>query len=112
MELMNPIEFTPVLITAVVAAIMSLVFSYFPGLSEAYAALRSHIKSLIMITLMLIVTVVIVLLVNAGYIPSEQPITWTYAVFCFIQALITNATIYVVTPQTKKVKQIKAAREN
>ena len=107
----NPIVFTPELITATVAMIISLVFSYFPGLSEAYAALRSYVKSLIMIALMLIVTVVIVLLVQVGYIPSETPVTWAYAVYCFIQALIANAATYIIAPQTKRIKEVILERD-
>ena len=102
----NPIVFTPELITAVVASVISLVFSYFPWLSEAYAALRSHVKSFIMIFLMLIVTVVIVLLVQFGYIPSEQPITWGEAAYCFIQALIANAATYIIAPQPQRIKEV------
>ena len=107
----NPIVFAPELITAVVASVISLVFSYFPGLSEAYAALRSHVKSFIMILLMLIVTVVIVLLVQFGYIPSAQPVTWSYAVYCFIQALIANAATYIIAPQTQRIKGVIEKRD-
>lgn len=107
----NPIVFTPELITAAVAMITSLVFSYFPGLSEAYAALRSHIKSLIMIGLMLVITVVVVLLVQFGYIPSETPVTWEYAVYCFIQALVANAATYIVAPQTQRIKEVIEKRD-
>lgn len=109
--MIEPIVFTPELIAAVVAMITSLVFSYFPGLSEAYAALRSHVKSFIMIGLMLIVTAAIVLLVNLGYIPSEQPITWSYAIYCFIQALIANAATYIVAPQPQRIKKVIEKRD-
>lgn len=102
----NPIVFAPELILAVVAMITSLVFTYFPGLSDAYAALRSHFKSLIMIGLMAIVTATIVLLVQVGYIPSETPVTWGYAVYCFVQALIANTATYIMTPQPQRIKEV------
>lgn len=111
MELMQPIEFTPEKIIAVIAVIASLLASYFPALSTWYAGLRSEIKSGIMIGGMAIVTVTIFLLVNNGLIPSANPITWQRAVYAFFQALIFNAGTYIVSPQTSKVKQIKAARD-
>ena len=111
MELMEPITFTPEMIINVIAVIASLVASYFPAVSAWYAGLSDTKKSLIMIFGMMIVTGTIVLLVNAGLIPSTAgPITLVQAVYAFIQALIFNAGTYIVSPQTSKVKQIKAAR--
>jgi putative exporter of polyketide antibiotics len=111
MELMEPIEFTPEMIINVIAVIASLLASYFPALSTWYAGLMSEIKSGIMIGGMAIVTVTIFLLVNNGLIPSVNPITWQRAVYAFFQALTFNAGMFVVSPKTSKVKQIKAARD-
>lgn len=111
MELMQPIEFTPEMIINVIAVIASLLASYFPALSTWYAGLRSEVKSGIMIGGMAIVTVTIFLLVNNGLIPTEIPITWQRALYAFVQALIFNAGTYIVSPQTSKVKQVKAARD-
>lgn len=111
MELMQPIEFTPEMIINVIAVIASLLASYFPALSTWYAGLRSELKSGIMIGGMVVVTVTIFLLVNNGLIPSESPITWQRALYAFVQALIFNAGTYIASPQTSKVKQIKAARD-
>lgn len=111
MELMEPITFTPEMIINVIAVIASLVASYFPVVSLWFAGLRSEVKSGIMLIGMVIVTGTIVLLVNMGLIPSTAgPITLVQAVYAFIQALIFNAGTYIVSPQTSKVKQIKAAR--
>jgi hypothetical protein len=111
MELMQPIEFTPEMIINIIAVIASLLASYFPALSTWYAGLRSEVKSGIMIGAMLVVTVTIFLLVNNGLIPSTAgPITLVQAVYAFIQALIFNAGTYIVSPQTSKIKQIKASR--
>lgn len=111
MELMEPITFTPEMIINVIAVIASLVASYFPAVSIWFAGLRSEVKSGIMLIGMVIVTGTIVLLVNMGLIPSTAgPITLVEAVYAFIQALIFNAGTYIVSPQTSKVKQIKAAR--
>jgi len=110
MELMQPIEFTPEMIINIIAVIASLLASYFPALSTWYAGLRSEVKSGIMIGAMVVVTVTIFLLVNNGLIPSENPITWQRALYAFFQALIFNASTYIVSPQTSKIKQIKASR--
>jgi hypothetical protein len=110
MELMEPISFSPEMIINVIAVIASLLASYFPALSTWYAGLRSEVKSGIMIGGMAIVTVTIFVLVKYGLIPSASPITWQRAVYSFVQALIFNAGMFVVSPQTKKVKAAKAAR--
>lgn len=108
---MQPIEFTPEMILNVIAVIASLLASYFPALSTWYAGLRSELKSGIMIGGMAAVTITVFLLVNNGLIPSANPINWQRAVYAFFQALIFNAGTYIVSPQTSKVKQIKAARD-
>lgn len=109
---MEPITFTPEMIINVIAVIASLVASYFPAVSIWFAGLKSEVKSMIMIVGMMIVTVTIFLLVNNGLIPSASPLTWQRALYAFIQALIFNAGTYIASPQTSKVKQIKAARES
>ncbi len=108
---MQPIEFTPEMLLNIIAVIASLLASYFPALSTWYAGLRSELKSGIMIGGMAVVTVTIFLLVNNGLIPSASPITWQRALYAFVQALIFNAGTYIASPQTSKVKQIKAARD-
>ena len=111
MELMEPISFSPEMIINVIAVIASLLASYFPVFSLWFAGLSETKKSVIMIFGMMFVTVSIFLLVNYGLIPSASPITWQQAVYAFIQALIFNAGVYIVSPQTSKVKEIKAARQ-
>ena len=49
---MNPISYTPDLITMVVGAVLSLLFNYFPTLNVWYAALKTEVKSGIMIGLL------------------------------------------------------------
>ena len=110
MELRQLMEFTPEMIINVVAVIASLLASYFPALSTWYAGLKSEVKSGIMIGSMAIVTVTVFLLTKYELITSANPITWQQAVYAFLQALIFNAGTYVFSPQTSKVKQIKAYR--
>ena len=107
---MEPISFSPEMIINVIAVVASLLASYFPALSTWFAGLRSEVKSGIMLVAMVIVTATITMLVKYGVIPSTEPITWQRAVYAFIQALIFNAGTYIASPQTSKVKQIKAAR--
>ena len=107
---MQPITFTPELILVIAAAFTSLIFSYFPPLADWYAALKSHIKSIIMLVLMAVITAVVFLLVNYGYIPSAVPITWQFALYCYVQAVISNAATYVVSPQTARVIELKEQR--
>ncbi len=107
---MQPIEFTPEMIINVIAVIASLLASYFPALSTWFAGLKSEVKSGFMIGAMALVTVAVYLLANYGLIPSANPITWQHAVYAFFQALIFNAGTYIVSPQTSKVKIIKAQR--
>ena len=111
-ELMEPISFSPEMIINVIAVIASLLASYFPALATWFAGLSSERKSYIMIAAMAVVTVAVYVLVNAGIIPTDSPITWQRAVYGFVQALIFNAGMFVVSPQTKKVKAAKAARGN
>lgn len=108
---MQPIDFTPEMIINVIAVIASLLASYFPALSTWYAGLRSEVKSGIMIGAMAIVTVSVFLLARYGLIPSANPISWQHAVYAFFQALIFNAGTYIVSPQTSRVKELKAYRD-
>lgn len=108
---MDAFVLTPEMLLNIIAVIASLLASYFPALSVWFAGLKSEVKSGIMIGALAVVTVGVFLLVNYGIIRSESPITWQRAIYAFIQALIFNAGTYIASPQTDKVKQIKAARE-
>ena len=104
---MNPISYTPDLITMVVGAILSLLFNYFPVLNTWYAALKSEVKSAIMIGLLAATSDSIYLLSLYGVIEVSGPITWTLVLRTFFLALVANQSTYVVAPQTNAVREAK-----
>ena len=104
---MNPISYTPDLITMVVGAILSLLFNYFPVLNTWYAALKTEAKSGIMIGLLALASIVIYLLSLYGIIEVAEPVTWVLVLRTFILALVANQSTYVVAPQTNAVREVK-----
>ena len=104
---MNPISYTPDLITMVVGAVLSLLFNYFPVLNVWYAALKTEVKSGIMIGLLAVASVVIYLLSLYGIIEVEGPITWIMVLRTFVLALVANQSAYIISPQTVAVKEAK-----
>ena len=104
---MNPISYTPDLITMVVGAVLSLLFNYFPTLNVWYAALKTEAKSGIMIGLLAVASVVIYLLSLYGIIEVEGPITWIMVLRTFVLAMVANQSAYIISPQTVAVKEAK-----
>src|SRR5574344_708987 len=104
---MNPIPYTPDLISMVVGAVTSLLFNYFPGLNTWFSALRTEVKSFIMIGLMAVASVAIYLLSLYGIIEISQPVDWVLVLRTFILAVVANQSAYVIAPQTSAVKAAK-----
>lgn len=104
---MNPISYTPDLITMVVGALLSMLFNYFPALNVWYAALKTEVKSGIMIGLLALASVVIYLLSLYGIIEISQPVDWVLVLRTFILAVVANQSAYVIAPQTSAVKAAK-----
>lgn len=107
-------EFTSAAIAVILGAVISLLFSYVPGLSVWFAGLKTEIKQLVMAGLMLVVTGAAFGLVCAGIIQSTTTCDKTgliQVVFVFIQALMANQATYALSPQTKAVESAKAARD-
>ena len=101
---------TPELLAGIVAAIISLMFSYIPGLSEKFAALAGEYKRLIMAGLMVLVAVVIYAgscfgLLSIG-IACDQPGV-LQLVSIVLAALIANQGVYAISPQTAAVRAAK-----
>ena len=91
-------------------AVLSLLFSYFPGLNTWFAAKPSDVKRLIMAGVLLVVSAAIFGLSCAGY-GSDIGITLDCSkegviglVKVFILALIANQSMYAITPLPEKVK--------
>lgn len=109
------VEFTAQAISAIVGFVISLLFSYFPRLNTAYAALSTEVKSLIMIGMMVLATGAIVLLdyfdvINAGLTFDKGGII--QIVMTFLAALMANQAAYVASPQTRAVREAKAGLLN
>lgn len=104
------IEFTPELIAAIVGAALSWLFGWFPGLRTWYAALKTEIKSAIMLALLAVTSVSIYLLVFYGILQTSEPLTWWRLLSVFFAASVVNQTIYNITPESSDVKMKKELR--
>jgi hypothetical protein len=107
---------TAAVLSGVVGVLFSLVFSWFPVLSEKFAALQEGTKKLIMFLSMVFVAAVIFGFNCAGvfkdYIPAvtcDQAGVEQFLVI-LAAAAVANQTAYMLTPQTAKVKAAKASR--
>ena len=97
---------TPESLTMLAGAVLSLLFSYVPGLSDWYGALEATYKRLIMAGLLLVTTGAVFGLACAGIlsgIACDQPglinVVWT-----FILAIVANQSVYSITKrETAKV---------
>lgn len=104
------IQFTAELIGAVAGVVISLVFNYFPVLRVKFAALTQETKSLVMIGLMILVVTAVTILdyfdvINAGLTFDKAGIT--RIVFTLLAALVANQSTYLVSPQTRDVREAK-----
>lgn len=93
-------------------AVLSLLFSYFPGLNTWFAAKSSDVKRLIMAGILLVVSAVIFGLSCAGYgsdigIALDCSKAGAIALFkTFILAVIANQSTYAITVKTNAVKML------
>lgn len=111
---MPTIQLSAEVLAGFAGAIISIIFSYFPRLKDAFAALSTELKSGIMLGLLALTTAVITALdwfnvIDAGLTFDGQ---WVArVVFIFISAVIANQAAYKVSPQTKSVKIAKLERD-
>lgn len=88
-------------LAAIAGIILSLAFSYVPGLSDKYATLNSIQKSLVMAALLLAVSIG-VFAGSCGGIWNTVACTKQGAlglVYVFIAALIANQSVYMLSPR-------------
>ncbi len=97
-----PIEFTPELLVAVVGAVLSLIFSYFPAVHDWYKNLTAEAKSGIMLGLLVVASLVIIALAHYGVIYVPEPITWQLWLRVLFAAIATNQATYLISPQKKE----------
>jgi len=101
-------------LAAAAGILLSLLFSYIPGLNTKFAALAKETKQLIMLGLLLVVAVCAFGLACAGVLTDLFGIMITCdkagaigLVQAFVLAAIANQATYTLTPQTKAVKAAK-----
>ena len=93
--------------------VLSLVFSYVPGLSTKYAALSDTAKKLIMLGMLALVSVLVVVAACTGfaedlgiYVTCDRD-GFVGVVKAFMLALIANQSALKISPVTNAVKEAK-----
>lgn len=105
---MEPFALTPAILAAISGAVLSLAFSYIPGLNVRFAELTPEIKRLVMAGLLLVISAVIYAsgcagIVQAGITCDQQGIV--QLAWILISAIMANQSTYNLTPRTEAVKQ-------
>jgi putative flippase GtrA len=101
---------SPELLSSIAGIVLSLVFSYVPGLNVRFATLRQEIKRLVMAGLLLLTSVIVF-----GLGCTSWGAAWGIAVTCdqagvqtliasFVAALIANQAAYSITPLPDTVR--------
>jgi hypothetical protein len=108
---LGTVSFTPEAIAMAVGVILALVFAYFPGLNLWYAALKSEVKSYIMLGLLLIAEAVIVALTHYGIVTPTEPITLARILSVAFALLISNQPVYTLIPEVTGVKAARLIRD-
>lgn len=101
---------TPDFLAAIAGAILSLLFSYVPGLNTQYAALVPVYKRLVMLGLLLVVAAAIYGLgcggiLQSGIACSQQGLIQLVAIF--VIAVIANQSTFTISPQMGNVTNAK-----
>ena len=104
---------TPQLLAAVAGIILSLIFSYIPGLNAKFAMLENVYKRLIMLLLTFLTALGIFGLSCAGvfnYVTCDKGGAWLL-LGLFIQVAVANQSAYQITPDAPVVTEIKLAQK-
>jgi hypothetical protein len=111
---MLTLSLTQTLITGAAGILLSLGFSYIPGLSTWFAAKTPEIKRLIMLGLLVVVAAGGFALGCFNIFVTDVPCTQvglTQLLVNLVIAAIANQTTYSLSPQTEKVKAAKLASQ-
>lgn len=95
---------TAELLAGISGTVVSVLFSYLPGLSGAYDGLGATYKRLVMAGVLLVVAAVIYGLSCAGiyqFFTCDQA-GIIKAVEIFVAALVANQATYLITPEVKR----------
>jgi len=107
-------ELTPEFLGAVVGAVLTVLFTYFPVLRTKFGELKTEQKSGIMLALLLVASVVIYLgqcvwpMWQAGLVCGQAGIWQVISIF--VAAVMGNTATYVIAPQPSDVVEVKASR--
>lgn len=112
---MTPVDLTPALLAGLLAALLSLAGTYIPGLNTWLAGLSTEVKQAIFGGLTILIGVVLYVLActpSIGFPYVTCPAGgWWELVAIIAGALLGNLAAYKYSPQPKKVRDIKAARQ-
>lgn len=103
-------ELTPEILSSLAGVILSLLFSYIPGLNVKFAALCAETKRLIMAGLLLLISAGIFGLSCGGILSA---VTCDQAgilrlVWMFVMAVVANQSTYQITPLPTAVREARA----
>lgn len=89
---------------SIAGVVLSLVFSYVPGVRDQFAALETTVKRLIMAGLLLLVAVGALALSCANVVPAVEcsQAGAVTLIETFIAALVANQAAFLISPQVSK----------
>ena len=111
-EVAPVIELTPALLGSIAGVMLSLVFSYVPGLNVKFAALAPEIKRLVMLFVLLVTSLALYGLtcekvIDTGLTCDRAGVMQLITVF--ITALVSNQSTYSISPLPQSVKAAASA---
>jgi len=111
-------ELTPELLAGAVAIILSLLFSYIPGLNTWYAGLKDEFKRLLMLGLLVLVAIVVYALACWQLLEDLTGIILTCdrsgligMIRILVVAIIANQSVYSISLRTEAVRTAKSERQ-
>jgi len=102
-------NFTPELIGSFAGTLLSLIASYVPGFRTWFAGLETATKQLLMLAA---ITIVVALAWVGNYyeiwsITTSDAAGTTHLILMWVAALVSNQSVFSVSPTTTDVKQAK-----
>jgi hypothetical protein len=104
---MKEFQLTPDMLAMIAGVILTLAFSYIPGLNTAFAKWSPELKRITMLALLLLTSAVVYGLgcagiLNAGLTCDKQGLV--QLIWMFILAVISNQSVYQITPLPASVR--------
>ena len=100
-------------LSALAGIVLSLIFSYIPGLNTKFASWSSEAKRLVMLGVLLLTALVVYGVGCLGWVSTGIACTTAGALDLlkiFIAAVIANQAVYSISPQTLSVREAKLDR--